>query len=562
MARNILQSSLLNACFSIVFQIFCRIVTFGINAFIVRNVGREVLGIMNVRLLLLESTLLFLSREAINRAALSATSQQKEKCTWPQLVNQMWLTVPICVLLCIPCLYIWTEQLSAVEEHFSAQYRFGCYAVALSCVIELCAESTVFVSQVFCFVKLKIVLNTLHIFVRSIVFLWIVLDDGSVAIYAFAIAQLASAVTIIIGHYGFYYYYIKRFNNLKNMEIKIKNTQTTQIKRSQLDIMLFANMEDFPFKKITEFLPGVMKSKDKFLNSELQVLTLSFVKQGVLKQILTEGEKYVMSMSPVLSFSEQATYDVVNNLGSLAARFIFRPIEESSYFYFTQSISRDIKLHKQDKHKIFQVGQVLNNLSLAVTSIGLLALTFGQSYSRTVLLIYGGADFVKGGLPENLLQWHCLAIWFLAVNGITEGYMFATNTSKDIDKYNYLMAIFSISFLVLSYILTTIFGPVGFIFANCINMLSRISYSTHFIWKQYKPLNINPLKGLMPGKFFALSLILAGLLCKYSLNNAQSMLLHVTFGFFGVLFCLAVWCLENRELVKLGWKYGRRIKIE
>lgn len=76
---------------------------------------------------------------------------------------------------------------------------------------------------------------------------------------------------------------------------------------------------------------------------------MSFVKQGVLKQILTEGEKYVMSMSPVLSFSEQATYDVVNNLGSLAARFIFRPIEESSYFYFTQTLARDVPLAKQDK---------------------------------------------------------------------------------------------------------------------------------------------------------------------------------------------------------------------
>jgi len=70
----------------------CRILTFGINAYIVRNVGREVLGIMNVRLLLLESTLLFLSREAINRAALSANSQQRDKCSWAQLINQMWLT--------------------------------------------------------------------------------------------------------------------------------------------------------------------------------------------------------------------------------------------------------------------------------------------------------------------------------------------------------------------------------------------------------------------------------------------------------------------------------------
>lgn len=80
-----------------------------------------------------------------------------------------------------------------------------------------------------------------------------------------------------------------------------------------------------------------------------------------------------------------------------------------------------------------ETSMVLANLLKAVTSIGLLAFVFGQSYAGTLLLLYGGADFVAGGLPEILLRWHCLAIVLLAVNGITEGFMFATNTSKDID---------------------------------------------------------------------------------------------------------------------------------
>lgn len=52
----------------------------------------------------------------------------------------------------------------------------------------------------------------------------------------------------------------------------------------------------------------------------MMILSLSFGKQCVVKQVLTEGERYVMTVSPVLTFREQATYDVVNNLGSLAAR--------------------------------------------------------------------------------------------------------------------------------------------------------------------------------------------------------------------------------------------------
>ncbi|XP_055913987.1 protein RFT1 homolog [Eupeodes corollae] len=552
MTRNVLHSSLLNAGFSIIFQIICRFVTFGINAFIVRNVGRDVLGVMNVRLLLLESTLLFLSREAINRAALSATSQQKDKCSWPQLINQMWLTVPTCIALCIPCTYIWLDVLTPVDDHLKSQYKFACYAVALSCVIELCAEAPVFLTQVFCFVKLKIFLNTLHIMVRSALFIWIVLKDHSIAIDAFAIAQLASAIVIFIGHYAFFYFYIKRLNEHKSNK---KNDQKE-------DDPMFQSMDDFPFQRLSELLPFYMENKDTYFNPKLQILTLSFIKQGVLKQILTEGEKYVMSMSPVLSFSEQATYDVVNNLGSLAARFIFRPIEESSYFYFTQTISRDVQLEKQNIAKVHEAGNVLKTLCIGVTSIGLLAFTFGQSYSHTLLLIYGGADFVAGGLPESLLKWHCLAICFMAVNGITEGYMFATNTSKDIDKYNYLMAIFSISFLILSYILTSVFGPVGFIFANCINMFCRICYSTKFILHQYRPLGMNPLLGIIPGNLFILALITTGLLSKYSMITMNSLLVHVGIGFVGVSVCLCCWGIEHLDLLKMAWKKGKQLKIK
>ena len=78
-------------------------------------------------------------------------------------------------------------------------------------------------------------------------------------------------------------------------------------------------------------------------------LTLSFLKQGVTKQILTEGERYVMTLFSVMSFNQQGIYDVVNNLGSLAARFLFRPIEDSLYFYFSQSIRRDVAIKDQNQ---------------------------------------------------------------------------------------------------------------------------------------------------------------------------------------------------------------------
>lgn len=260
------------------------------------------------------------------------------------------------------------------------------------------------------------------------VFIAIVTSNKSIAIYAFGVAQLSSALTIILGHYIFFHIYTKKLTIFRE-RLKKEEDKVALLNKMGSH---FDHMDDFPFTSVGQMLPRIL-SEEKILNSDLQVLILSFVKQGVLKQILTEGEKYVMSVSPVLSFSEQATYDVVNNMGSLAARFIFRPIEDSSYFYFTQTIARDVMLKEQEPEKVSEASKVLANVCKVVMSIGLVGFVFGQSYSGTILLLYGGRDFVAGGLPELLLRWHSLAIILLAVNGITEGYMFATNTSKEID---------------------------------------------------------------------------------------------------------------------------------
>lgn len=252
--------------------------------------------------------------------------------------------VPICIILTIPGICVWIYFLTEVEEAYATQYKFGCFAIAISCIIEMCAEAPVFIGQVFCFVKLKIVMDTLHILVRSLIFITVVLQNSSIAIYAFGIAQLSSAFTIIIGNYWFFHVYIK---GLKQYRLDVANR--TNDKNQAIQQPYYENMDDFPFNSIFEMIPGVMQNTGTYFNSDLKILVWSFAKQGVLKQVLTEGEKYVMSLSPVLSFSEQATYDIVNNMGSLAARFIFRPIEDSSYFYFTQTIARDVALKEQNR---------------------------------------------------------------------------------------------------------------------------------------------------------------------------------------------------------------------
>lgn len=143
---------------------------------------------------------------------------------------------------------------------------------------------------------------------------------------------------------------------------------------------------------------------------------------------------------------------------------------------------------------------VLENLLRCVMSLGLLVLFFGQGYAKMALFLYGGKNLAYG-LGTKLLKTHCLAIVLMAINGSTECYALSTMNTKElnkwvlftkyrtntllfigrfiyfyVDRYNRIMVIFSIGFLVAAWILSYLFGSVGFIFANCCNMSARIIY--------------------------------------------------------------------------------------
>ncbi|XP_056649138.1 protein RFT1 homolog [Diorhabda sublineata] len=547
MARNILKSSIENASFSIVFQVLFRCITFILNAYIIRTVGQEVLGIMNVRLLLLESTILFLSKEPILKACLTNTST----INWAQVINQIWLSVPLSSVINITLVYVWINILTPTDDKYQHQYELGCYAVALSCIVEQVSQVVVLVAQNFCFVRLKVVIDTLYVVSRTIIFVYYVETEPEYPINAFSIAQIVSSVILCLSYYGFFLWYIPALNKVKEIKKKEKNAEKN----------IFSDMSDFPFTSFIQLFPGIMENKEAMLDSKLFVLTMSFIKQSVVKQVLTEGERYVMTVSPVLTFSQQSVYDIVNNLGSLAARFIFRPIEESAYFYFTQMIKRDEILTKQNKKQVAESAEVLSQLCKIVVTIGLVVVTFGQAYSYSFLYLYGGQKLVENNLSVVLLRFHSFAIVLLAINGVTEGYVFATMNNQQLDRYNYLMVIFSVMFLLISYILTYIIGPVGFILANCINMTARIVHSLNYIHKQFQDTEFTPLDGLIPGKKFLITLILSGIVTILSeiYLLEKSIFIHIGAGAVFFFIIVSIWALDNMTLLRLGLeKYKSR----
>ncbi|XP_011704724.1 PREDICTED: protein RFT1 homolog [Wasmannia auropunctata] len=547
MPPNILKSSLENASFSIIFQIFCRCVTFVLNAFVVRHVGQAVLGVINVRLLLLESMILFLSREPFMKACLTNTAEHN----WAQVVNLLWLTVPICVAMSFLFGYIWLFLLSTTET-LPPYYTFAVLAVGLSCIIELSSLVVQLVASAFLFVRLKIILDTIMIVIRTMTFVPLILYHPENALLAFGIAQLVAAVFYTTSHYAYFHHHIKKLNECsQKRRMSLKDSSDEYV------------MREFPFHAIKDFLPGELENDDSYLDRKLTVLTWSFFRQGILKQILTEGERLIMTIIPVLTFTEQGVYEIVNNMGSLAARFIFRPIEDSGYFYFTQMVKRDKRISDQNPVTVQESVNVLTHLCSVVTCIGLIVLVFGQSYSSLLLWLYGGSKLTLP-LPVLLLRAHCLAVLLLGINGVTECYTNATADSATINKSNLIMVYQSIAFLGASYLFATWFGPVGFIFGNCVNMSLRIIHSAKFINKRHQDTVYRPLRGLVPKPMFSTCLLVAAFVT--NLSHAYffpaEKALHLLIGITMFMVVLVSWLYENHELIKLAtnkW-YERRSK--
>jgi oligosaccharide translocation protein RFT1 len=75
-----------------------------------------------------------------------------------------------------------------------------------------------------------------------------------------------------------------------------------------------------------------------------------------------------------------------------------------------------------------------------------------------------------------LLRWYCVYVLVIALNGITECFVTATMSQQEVNKYNRIMIGLSLLFLFSALALTRLAGSVGFIWANCLNMMARITH--------------------------------------------------------------------------------------
>ncbi|XP_062057069.1 protein RFT1 homolog isoform X2 [Lepus europaeus] len=446
-SQEVLGQAARLASSGLLLQVLFRLITFVLNAFILRFLSKEIIGIVNVRLTLLYSTTLFLAREAFRRACLSGGTQRD----WSQTLNLLWLTVPLGVFWSLFLGWVWLQLLEVPDPDVVPHYGTGVVLFALSAVVELLGEPFWVLAQAHMFVKLKVIAESLSVVLRSVLTACLVLWLPHWGLHIFSLAQLFYTAVLVLC-------YVVYFTKL----LLSPGSTKPQI---------------LPVSRIRDLLPSLTRT-GAFVNWKEAKLTWSFFKQSFLKQILTEG-----------------VYDIVNNLGSLVARLIFQPIEESFYIFFAKVLEREKDAALQKQEDIAVAAVVLEALLKLALLTGLTITVFGFAYSQLALDIYGGTMLSSGSGPV-LLRSYCLYVLLLAINGVTECFTFAAMSKEEVDRYNFTMLALSCSFLVLSYLLTSWFGSVGFILANCFNMGIRITQSLCFIHRYYQRSPHRPLAGL------------------------------------------------------------------
>uniref|UniRef100_A0A671N1A7 Protein RFT1 homolog n=1 Tax=Sinocyclocheilus anshuiensis TaxID=1608454 RepID=A0A671N1A7_9TELE len=379
-SEDVLKSASTLASYNVLLQVMFRVLTFLLNAFTLRFVSKELIGVVNVR--------------------------------FP--VGCVWGVLLVCV---------WWWVLQAPDPESIPHYVPAVGLFCLAALTELLAEPLWVLAHAHMFVRLKVIAESLAMTAKCLVTVVMVVSAPQWGLYIFSAAQCVYAGFLLLC----YVLYFIHFLGSEEAESKL-----------------------FPVSHITDLLPS-----RPLLNWKLTTLTWSFFKQSFLKQILTEGERYVMTFLNVLNFGDQGVYDIINNLGSMVARFIFLPIEESFYVFFAKVLERGRDVRYQKQEEVSMAAEVLECLLKLVLLIGLIITVFGYAYSHLALDIYGG-ELLSSGAGPALLRCYSCYVLLLAINGVTECFVFAAMSKEEVDRYNLVMLGMSASFLLLSYWLTWI----------------------------------------------------------------------------------------------------------
>lgn len=205
---------------------------------------------------------------------------------------------------------------------------------------------------------------------------------------------------------------------------------------------------------------------------------MSLFAQGVVKHLLTQGD--VILVSSLAEPRAQGIYALISNYGGLIARMVFQPIEESSRNYFGKLLSMVDR--KPPKAAIESGARSLHTLLRFYIILAVCAVSTGPTIAPLLLNLVAGSGWASTEAGDVLAK-YCYYIPLLAVNGVTEAFISSIATESELNRQSAWMFAFSMGFAGAGYVFLRLLdmGAAGLVWANAINMVLRILWSSRFI---------------------------------------------------------------------------------
>jgi len=172
-------------------------------------------------------------------------------------------------------------------------------------------------------------------------------------------------------------------------------------------------------------------------------------------------------------------------IGSLIARILFQPLEESLRTILSRLLSAP---NTKSLHQSSTLITTLLKLHVLLTILmHALIPPLMSALTLPVLSVLIGRNRFPPNTLLPILYAYLYYIPIMAINGVTESFIASVATTGDLARQSRAMIVFSIVFLAASWGLLRGLGMGGggLVWANCINLGVRIIWSCEFITKWY-----------------------------------------------------------------------------
>lgn len=509
-----------NTLYLICLQLFSRVITFLLNTFILRWSYPQVIGLASVRLEVVYSAILFMGREGFRLALTRFRLNNSNSSTFVSMSRiSFYMSLAYGIFIAWFNISFPPSEFafnSSMIDFYNLTILYFCIAACAECLFEpiyITMNTNSMLGYRLIFEGVAMAIKCLFIFARILFIHGSQSDPDKLLasdIHTIGLSQLLYSSILLICYYSFH--------------LVISKHQSWPITTGQLfDIRstiqsLFRSIHIY-----CSISSDKTMTDSNYVHIETLQLGLTFTKQSFIRQFLNQGDLIVLSSQS--SLDDQAVYSIVNNYGSLIARVLLQPMEESSRLYLCTEISTKSNTINHS------IKTYIMSILYFDAYLGLYFVCFGTWFTQALIYIMLGSKWAFESLVPFSLSLYCFYIPLMAVNGILESFVDSYANTSQLNNLQLWMMISTCIYLPASVVSTRIWGAPGMIIASMFNTTLRLLYSGRFMIQSWKSSHNNhdsfypriPLRVIC---LFTLSFIVNGISYYYHHMNATLPFTH------------------------------------